>query len=78
MGQTILKFEYLKYKKMKHSVKFLVDNLYSVGSLKFGNFKLKSGKFSSYYVNLRILISYPKLLNLASILLYDLFIRKKS
>jgi len=45
MGQAIVKFEYLKYKKMNQSVKFFVDNLYSIGSLKFGNFKLKSGDY---------------------------------
>ena len=41
---------------------YLIEKLYEIGSIKLGEFTLKSGLKSPIYFDMRLLISHPKLL----------------
>ncbi|XP_071443411.1 uridine 5'-monophosphate synthase [Hetaerina americana] len=49
----------------------LVIDLYKIGALKFGDFKMKVGINSPVYVDLRVLVSHPKVLETLSLLLWE-------
>lgn len=49
----------------------MILDLYDIGAVKFGNFTLKSGIESPYYVSLRLLVSHPACLQRVADLMWE-------
>jgi len=49
----------------------LIVKLYEIGSIKFGEFKLKSGLLSPIYIDVREIISYPDIMKAVAELIWD-------
>lgn len=54
-----------------HFTEKLILELHEVRIVDFGKFKLKSGLISPYYLDLRLLVTFPSLLELVSDLIWD-------
>lgn len=66
----------MAWKKRSSRLNSLAEGLVKAGALQFGTFTLPGGKDSSYFVNLRILPSYPEVYGMAVDSLSELVSKK--
>ena len=57
--------------------KIIIEKLARLGCFKFGEFKLKTGQISPFYINLRDIISNPEILKTLSTIIYKKYIEKE-
>jgi hypothetical protein len=57
-------FSIFRYLQMAFNdqISAVINKLHDVGGLKFGDYMMKSGRRSPIYVDLRVIISHPKLM----------------
>lgn len=55
----------------KHGLTSLAIELFEINAFKFGDFKMKVGINSPVYFDLRVIVSYPQLMNKLTNLLID-------
>ncbi|KAF3695071.1 Uridine 5'-monophosphate synthase [Channa argus] len=74
---SAVKRKYVCDTKKNISIDSLILKLHDVNVLKLGEYKLKCGMMSPFYIDLRVLVSHPALMNEVSGLIYEQMQEKK-